>query len=335
MKRRILSALCALCMTAALAAPAWAETYSVTLTEGEALADVPVLLNIPAQTPAAAGEEFNRIEIAAPVPGAAVELAVNGSAQDAILYFLEDDGTFETTEEFIKGSDTVCTMLPETSATLILLEKMPFSDVSRTAWYHAGAAYAYHYGLMNGTSSTKFSPNGNTVRAMLVTILWRTEGQPGGRSTFSDVAAGQYYTDAVAWAADNGIVTGYANGAFRPTGQMTREQLAAVLYRYAAYCGRDTSARADLSGFSDSGSVSAYAKDAMAWAVAEGLISGSGDRLQPGGTASRAQLAVILMRFFGDSFESEEIVSEEPSGEGGETEQTEGEETGETPTAEA
>ena len=335
MKRRILSALCAFCMTAALAAPAWAETYSVTLTEGEALADVPVLLNIPAQTPAAAGEAFNRIEIAAPVPGAAVELAVNGSAQDAILYFLEDDGTFETAEEFIKGSATVCTMLPETSATLILLEKMPFSDVSRTAWYHAGAAYAYHYGLMNGTSSTKFSPNGNTVRAMLVTILWRTEGQPGGRSTFSDVAAGQYYTDAVAWAADNGIVTGYANGAFRPTGQMTREQLAAVLYRYAAYCGRDTSARADLSGFSDSGSVSAYAKDAMAWAVAEGLISGSGDRLQPGGTASRAQLAVILMRFFGDSFEPEEIVPEEPSGEGGETEQTGGEETEETPAAEA
>lgn len=304
MKKRIFSILCALCMAFSLVGAAWADTYTINLTAEEALSDVPVLLNIPAQTPAGVGESFNRIEVTAPVKNAAVEITVTGEAKNASLFFLNTDGSYEVAEELIKGSTTVCTMLPETSATLILLKKMTFSDMDRDDWYYAAAAYAYHNGLMNGTGGGKFSPNGAAERAMLVTILWRTQGSPTGASAdFSDVADGKYYTEAVSWAAENNIVTGFANGTFRPTQKMTREQLAVILYRYAQFRGDDVSARADLSAFSDASQVSSYAKDAMAWAVAEGLISGnSGKKLTPAGTATRAQLATILMRFFGNEF---------------------------------
>ena len=302
MKKRIFSALCALGMALSLVGAAWVDTYTISLTAEQASSDVPVLLDIPTQTPAGVGESFNRIEITAPVKNAAVEITVTGEAKNASLFFLNSDGTYEVAEELIKGTNTVCTMLPETSATLILLKKMAFTDVSASNWYYAAAAYAYHNGLMNGTSSTKFSPSATAERAMLVTILWRTQGSPeAAAADFSDVAAGKYYTEAVSWAAENNIVTGFANGTFRPTGKMNREQLAVVLYRYAQFRGDDVSARADLSAYSDANQVSSYAADAMSWAVAEGLISGnSGKKLTPAGTATRAQLAPILMRFFGN-----------------------------------
>lgn len=300
MKKRFLSALCALALGASLTAPAFAQTtYAVSLSAEEAGSDVPTLLTIPAQTPAAVGEEPARIVIAAPSAGAAVEIAVTGDAQKADVFLLESDGTYTTAEDTVMGGGSVCTMLPTASATVILLQKPPFTDVSRSAWYYSGVAYAYHNSLMSGTSAAKFAPNGKTDRAMLATILWRSAGQPTASGSFKDVSAGKYYAAAAAWMNSTGIMTGSGSGNFNPGGTLSREQLAVTLYRYARHCGKTVDRRADLSAYSDGAKVSSWAKDAMSWAVAEGLISGSsGNKLNAGGSASRAQLATILMRYF-------------------------------------
>ena len=177
---------------------------------------------------------------------------------------------------------------------------MRFTDVTEGQWYYDAVSYVYSHSLMNGTSDTTFGPNGTTTRGMIVTILYRYEGSPtAGASNFSDVAAGQYYALPVAWAAANGIVTGYSDGTFAPNRPITREQFAAILYRYAQHKGFDVSDRADLTAsFTDAGQVSGYARDAMSWANHEGLINGvTTTTLQPGGSAKRAQAAAILMRF--------------------------------------
>ena len=138
------------------------------------------------------------------------------------------------------------------------------------------------------------------TRAMLVTVLWRYEGQPKGyQNTFTDVNAknGGWYIDAVAWAAANGVVNGVGNGRFDPEGKITREQMATILFRYAQKKGIDTSKRGSLGGFSDAERVSVYAKDALQWAVGEGIINGSDGKLLPQGSATRAQVATILMRY--------------------------------------
>ena len=175
-----------------------------------------------------------------------------------------------------------------------------FVDVADSDWYADAVQYVFANGLMAGTSDTTFSPNATTTRAMIVTILYRLEGTPAvtGTTAFTDVAAGQYYADAVAWAAQNGIVSGTSATTFSPDGVITREQMAAILYRYAQYKGYDVTAKADLSMFTDAAQVSTYATDAMAWANASGLISGtSATTLSPAGSATRAQVATILMRF--------------------------------------
>ncbi len=173
-----------------------------------------------------------------------------------------------------------------------------FRDVKASDWFHEYVDFAVSNGLFGGMSDTTFEPNTAMTRAMLVTVLWRYAGQPiEGENIFTDVPSGQWYTSAVAWAAANGIVGGVGNNKFDPNGNITREQMAAILYRYAQKLGLDTSARADLSGFPDGGKVSAYAKDAIRWAVAEGLINGSDGKLLPQGNATRAQVAAILMRF--------------------------------------
>ena len=177
---------------------------------------------------------------------------------------------------------------------------LPFTDVAASVWYYDAVQYVYGQGMMNGTSASTFSPLMTTDRAMIVTILYRLEGEPAvtGTSAFSDVADGQWYTDAVIWAADNGIVTGYDTGAFGPSDTVTREQMAAILYRYASYKGYDVTASADLSGYADQAQISGYALTAMQWANAESLITGTSDStLTPGGSATRAEAATILMRF--------------------------------------
>ena len=176
---------------------------------------------------------------------------------------------------------------------------LPFADVTASDWFYDAVAYVYNNGLMTGTSDTTFSPNATTTRGMLVTILHRLEGEPAANDAgFTDVENGAWYQAAVDWAAANGIVNGTSETTFDPNGTLTREQMAAILYRYAAYKGYDVSQLADLSRFSDSSAVSTYAADALAWANAAGLITGVTDTtLSPQGSAVRAQAATILMRF--------------------------------------
>ena len=177
---------------------------------------------------------------------------------------------------------------------------LPFSDVTESDWFYDAVTYAYENGLMDGVGAGLFAPNSETTRAQLVTILHRLAGQPApsGDSGFSDVETGTWYTDAVAWAAQNGIVNGVSDTQFAPGDDITREQLAVILYRYATYQGYDVSQRADLSGFVDAGTISTYAQEALSWANAQGLVLGFEDgSLRPQGTASRAQIAAVLMRF--------------------------------------
>lgn len=177
--------------------------------------------------------------------------------------------------------------------------KLPFTDVSTSDWFYSDVMFVYENGLFSGTDSRSFSPNASMTRAMLVTVLYRLEGEPAGTgsSSFSDVCSGSYYEKAVAWATANGIVTGTGSTSFSPDAKVTREQLAAILYRYAQYRKLDTDASAKLNSFTDADSVSAYASEALGWAVSEGLINGASGKLMPKGDATRAQVAAILHRF--------------------------------------
>ena len=176
-------------------------------------------------------------------------------------------------------------------------EPLPFADVAETAWYYDGVRYAYEHGLMTGTSETTFNPDGATSRAMLAAILWRLEGSPvvNYAMDFADVEEGQWYTEAIRWAASEGIVTGYGDGTFGTNDSITREQFAVMLYRYAG----TQPASGTLSAFRDGPAVSDWAAEAVGWAVEAGLITGTGDgsALTPQGQATRAQAAVLLMRF--------------------------------------
>lgn len=179
---------------------------------------------------------------------------------------------------------------------------MAFADVSANDWFHDAVEFVYEKGMMSGTTANAFSPNAATTRGMLVTILYRMEGEPAAAaSNFSDVSREMYYAKAVDWASQNGIVTGYGGseaGTFGPENSVTREQMAAILYRYSAKKGIDMTARGDLSGFTDREAISAYAREPMTWAVGMALVSGMGDgTVAPAGSATRAQVATILMRY--------------------------------------
>ncbi len=180
----------------------------------------------------------------------------------------------------------------------------PFVDVTQGDWFHDSVKEVYEAGLMKGTGETQFSPGWNTTRGMIVTILYRMEGEPpvSGGTTFEDVKSGAYYADAVKWGADHGIVLGYNSRAFGPGDDITREQMAAMIYRYACYKGMDTGERADLSAFSDAERISPYARTAISWANARGLVIGtSPTTLAPRNGATRAQAAAILARFRKDA----------------------------------
>lgn len=179
---------------------------------------------------------------------------------------------------------------------------LPFTDVSTYDWFYEYVKYVYDNGIMDGIDVGVFGPGITTTRAMLVTMLYRVAGElyVSGTNDFADVAANTWYTDAVTWASKNGIVTGVDVGVFNPNGAITREQLATILYRYAEYVGEDVSARASLSRFTDTGSISAYARDAMSWAVAEGILDGrTATELAPNGECTRAEVATMIARAFG------------------------------------
>ena len=178
--------------------------------------------------------------------------------------------------------------------------KLPFGDVTVSDWFYDDVRYVYANGIMDGTSSDRFAPNAPLTRAMIVTILYRMAGSPSvsGSSDFTDVATGKWFAKAVAWAAANGIVNGYGSGLFGPNDPVTREQLAAILYRYAVYGGMTAvTLEENLGGFADTAQLSAYAIQAMNWAVGQGLINGSGSNLVPKAQATRAQVAAIIHRY--------------------------------------
>ena len=179
---------------------------------------------------------------------------------------------------------------------------LPFKDVKTTDWFYEDVAYVYNNDIMNGTAADKFEPNSTLTRAMVVTMLYRIEGEPSVSysGTFKDVTKNQWYTEAVEWAAKNNIVNGFDANTFGPSRAITREQLAAILYRYASYKKLDTSHGSSLSKFYDSDKVSSYAKDALEWAVYEGIMNGEAGNLKPTGTATRAQAAAMFHRFLED-----------------------------------
>ena len=213
---------------------------------------------------------------------------------DAVKVTEQADGTYTFTMP--NGQVTVKATFVETEEPA---PAMPFTDVDENDWFYDEVVYVYENGLMNGVENNQFAPNTATNRAMLATILYRLAGQPdvSGDLPFTDVAAGTWYTDAVLWAAQNGIVNGLGENTFAPMNTLTREQLVTMLYRYAEAEGYDVSAAADLSGYPDAGKVQPYAQEAMSWAVAEGIVEGMDGNLNPAGNATRAQIATILMRF--------------------------------------
>ena len=231
-----------------------------------------------------------------PVPDAGYQVgtvSVTDRFGQAVAVDQQADGTY--TFVMPDGQVTVEVTFLQGEAT-----DLPFSDVTESDWFYDAVTYAYENGLMDGVGTGLFAPNSETTRAQLVTILHRLAGQPApsGDSGFSDVETGTWYTDAVAWAAQNGIVNGVSDTQFAPGDDITREQLAVILYRYATYQGYDVSQRADLSGFVDAGTISTYAQEALSWASAQGLVLGfEDDSLRPQGNASRAQIAAVLMRF--------------------------------------
>lgn len=213
------------------------------------------------------------------------------------------DGTVLKIYEAL-GENTYYFYMPDQYVTVsgifsLISSGLPFVDVNSGAWYYDAVSFVYNKGIMNGVTSTTFEPNSTLTRGMVVTMLWRLAGEPyvsGG--SFSDVASGRYYSTAVAWAAKNGIVDGYSSTVFGVNDPVTREQFATILYRYAKYMGYSATG-SSLTGYYDANSVSSWARDAMGWAVKNGIITGSGNsRLNPTGTASRAEVAQMFMSFY-------------------------------------
>jgi len=217
------------------------------------------------------------------------------------------DGSGKTVST-VKKSDTVYTFTMPASAVNVGVSyvkatetpsETKFNDVSANDWFASAVDYVTGKGMMNGTAANTFSPKANTTRGMVVTVLYRLENQPStSAASFTDVASGAYYANAVAWANANGIVSGYGSGKFGPNDKVTREQLAAILYRYAQYKKYDVSGANSLDGYTDVQSVSSYAVPALQWANAAGVVTGkSGSKLDPKGNATRAEVAAMLMRF--------------------------------------
>ncbi len=235
-------------------------------------------------------------------PAGSVRASVPVRAADALTaWSLAEDGTISAAGGAWDAQQQ--TYAFDVISGVTAIARFPFADVPAGSWYYGAAAYAYNNGLFAGTTATTFAPDMTMTRAMLVSVLWRLAGEPApkGANTFDDVPDGAWYTDAVTWAAENGVVAGIGNGRFDPSGAVTREQTAVILFNYAQSKGYDVSARADLSAFPDAGSVSGWAQEALAWANASGLISGAvrGTQtiLDPQGSASRAQVAMILMGY--------------------------------------
>lgn len=217
------------------------------------------------------------------------------SAADMTAYAVNDNGIYTALRASNdKSAETLSftgSRLGIFTLTDLLDGELPFRDVDTSDWYYDDVRYVYENGLMNGVTTTQFAPKTDITRGMLVTILYRVEGEPAAPANpFKDVASGSYYEAAIAWAETRGIVNGFGGGLFRPNAPITREQFVAILYRYAAYKGLQTTASASLSAFADAASVSG-------WAVGSGLMNGKNGRIDPAGLTTRAEAAALLHRY--------------------------------------
>lgn len=241
--------------------------------------------------------------------GAAITITLSPDKGYKLDKLTVTDGSGKTVST-VKKSDTVYTFTMPASAVKVGVSyvkatetpsKTKFNDVSANAWFASAVDYVTGKGMMNGTADNTFSPKANTTRGMVVTVLYRLENQPStSAASFTDVASGAYYANAVAWANANGIVSGYGSGKFGPNDKVTREQLAAILYRYAQYKKYDVSVGEDTNilSYNDAQSISSYAIPAIQWACGAGVVTGkSGSKLDPQGNATRAEVAAMLMRF--------------------------------------
>ncbi len=237
--------------------------------------------------------------IAAGLPTNAPQGTISWSSSNEKVATISSDGTVDA----LAVGTTVITATStngEIAKCTLTVETLPFTDVSSSSWYFNAVSYAYANGMFAGVSATTFKPKQDMTRAMLVQVLYNQEGKPEvtSTSTFDDVADGKWYTDAVVWASENGVVSGVGNNNYAPSRVITRQEAAQILYNYAAYKGYSTSLTGDLSSFNDAGSVSSWAISAMQWAVGYNLISGVGnEKLAPKSSATRSQLAQIMMQF--------------------------------------
>lgn len=241
--------------------------------------------------------------------GAAITITLSPDKGYKLDKLTVTDGSGKTVST-VKKSDTVYTFTMPASAVKVGVSyvkatetpsETKFNDVSANDWFASAVDYVTGKGMMNGTADNTFSPKANTTRGMVVTVLYRLENQPStSAASFTDVASGAYYANAVAWANANGIVSGYGSGKFGPNDKVTREQLAAILYRYAQYKKYDVSVGEDTNilSYDDAQSISSYAIPAIQWACGAGVVTGkSGSKLDPKGSATRAEVAAMLMRF--------------------------------------
>lgn len=234
------------------------------------------------------------------IPGGVTLRVPAETVPGTVAVIVHDDGTREVVRKSLAENGSVRIPLDGSATIEIIDNSRDFADVAEGSWYDDVVAFASSHELFNGTSENTFSPDAGMSRGMLAAVLCNLErGEATGLSAaFSDVSDDAWYAEAIAWAAENGIVSGYGDGTVGPDDLITREQMAAMLMNYANMLGCDTSARADLSAYSDAASVSSWAGDTMSWAVAEGIISGmTADTLAPQGTATRAQVAAMLQRF--------------------------------------
>lgn len=234
------------------------------------------------------------------IPGGVTLTVPAETTAGTVAVIVHDDGSREVVRKSLAEGDSVRIPLDGSATIEIIDNSRDFADVAEGSWYDDVVAFASSHELFNGTSENTFSPDAGMSRGMLAAVLCNLErGDAAGLSAdFGDVSGDAWYAESIAWAAENGIISGYGDGNVGPDDLITREQMAAMLMNYANMLGLDTSARADLSAYSDQASISSWASDTMSWAVAEGIISGmTADTLAPQGTATRAQVAAMLQRF--------------------------------------
>ena len=243
------------------------------------------------------GKEYQSVLMTTPVnPDDLGEVTWSSSNTD--IATIDENGKVKAKEY---GTTTIKAVVQGKEYTYTLNVVLPFTDVKTTDWFYGAVKYTYDNGILKGATDTEFRPSKNITRADLLTILWRMEGEPQvtGVKDFPDVSTEAYYANAVRWGTKNNIVSGYKNGKFGPTDNITREQLATILYNYAKYKGKNVTANPDISKYKDWYKVTGYAQTAIKWAIAKGVVNGKDNstRLDPQGTASRAEATAMIYNY--------------------------------------